>query len=47
MANPSPGDFYWQKVENASQSVSYLCRKTGTSTIQKTAACNGAKAVKR
>lgn len=43
---PSPGGFYWQKVENSSKTVSYLCRKKGESTIQKAAACNGAKAVK-
>ena len=46
MANPSPGDFYWQKVENAAKTVSDLCRKAGMSPILK-AACNGAKAVKR
>jgi hypothetical protein len=43
---PSPGGFYWQKVEKSNGSVQYLCRKTSDSKIQKAAACNGAKAVK-
>ena len=43
---PSPGGFYWQKVENSGGSISYVCRKQGQSQIQKAAACNGAKAVK-
>ena len=41
---PSPGGFYWQKVEKSNGSVQYLCRKTSDSKIQKAAACNGAKA---
>jgi hypothetical protein len=43
---PSPGGFYWQKVENGAGTVSYTCRKQGVAQIQKAAACNGAKAVK-
>ena len=43
---PSPGGFYWQKVEKSNGSIQYLCRKTSDSKIQKAAACNGAKAVK-
>lgn len=42
----SAGGFYWQKVEDSKGKVSYLCRKKGVGQIQKTAACNGAKAVK-
>jgi hypothetical protein len=43
---PSPGGFYWQKVEKSNGTVQYVCRKTSDSKIQKAAACNGAKAVK-
>ena len=43
---PSPGGFYWQKVESSNGTVSYLCRKQGVGEIQKAAACNGAKAQK-
>ena len=43
---PSPGGFYWQKVEKSNGSIQYLCRNTSDSKIQKAAACNGAKAVK-
>ncbi|WP_411869269.1 hypothetical protein [Vulcanococcus limneticus] len=43
---PSPGGFYWQKVEKSNGSIQYLCRKTSDSKIQKAAACNGAKSVK-
>ena len=43
---PSPGGFYWEKVEKSNGSIQYLCRKTSDSKIQKAAACNGAKAVK-
>ncbi len=43
---PSPGGFYWQKVEKSNGSIQYLCRNTGDPKIQKAAACNGAKAQK-
>lgn len=43
---PSPGGYYWQKIEKENGSIQYLCRKTSDSKIQKAAACNGAKAVK-
>ncbi len=43
---PSPGGYYWQKVEKSNGSIQYLCRNTGDSKILKAAACNGAKAVK-
>ena len=43
---PSPGGFYWQKVEKSNGSIQYLCRNTSDSKIQKAASCNGAKAVK-
>jgi hypothetical protein len=43
---PSPGGFYWQKIEKGDGSIAYICRKTSDSKIQKAAACNGAKAVK-
>ncbi len=43
---PSPGGFYWQKVQKADKSIQYSCRKKGDSAIQKSAQCNGAKAVK-
>ena len=43
---PSPGGFYWQKVQDSNGKVTYLCRKQGVGQIQKAAACNGAKAEK-
>ena len=43
---PSPGGFYWQKVEKSNGSIQYICRNTSDAKIQKAAACNGAKAVK-
>ncbi len=43
---PSPGGFYWQKVEKSDKSIQYLCRSKTDSGIQKNAKCNGAKAVK-
>ncbi len=43
---PSPGGFYWQKVEKSDKSIQYLCRSKTDSAIQKNAKCNGAKAVK-
>ena len=43
---PSPGGFYWQKVQGSNGKVSYLCRKKGVGQVQKPAACNGAKAAK-
>lgn len=43
---PSPGGFYWQKIEKSNGSIQYLCRKSGVGATQKDAACNGAKAVK-
>ncbi len=43
---PSPGGFYWQKVEKSDGSIQYLCRTTKDSKIQKNAQCDGAKAVK-
>lgn len=43
---PSSGGFYWQKVEDSKGKTAYLCRKQGASGIQKSAACNGARAVK-
>lgn len=43
---PSPGGFYWQKVEDSNGKVGYICRKKGEGQVQKAAACNGAKAQK-
>lgn len=43
---PSPGGYYWQKVEDSKGKVSYLCLKKGEGQVQKAAACNGAKAQK-
>jgi hypothetical protein len=43
---PSPGGYYWQKIEQTNGSIQYLCRKKGDSKTQKAAACNGAKAQK-
>lgn len=43
---PSPGGFYWQKVEKSNGSIQFLCKNTSDAKIQKAAACNGAKAVK-
>jgi nucleoside-specific outer membrane channel protein Tsx len=43
---PSAGGYYWQKVQNSSGNIQYLCRKMSDSKILKDAACNGAKAVK-
>ena len=42
---PSPGGFYWQKVENSGK-VQYICRSGNEPGIQKNARCQGAKAVK-
>jgi hypothetical protein len=43
---PSPGGFYWQKVEKSDRSIQYMCRSKKEAGIQKDAKCNGAKAVK-
>jgi len=43
---PSPGGFYWQKVQKSDKSIQYLCRSKKEAGIQKNAQCNGAKAVK-
>jgi len=43
---PSPGGFYWQKVEKGDKSIQYVCRSNKETGIQKNAQCNGAKAVK-
>jgi hypothetical protein len=34
--------FYWQKIEKSNGSISYLCRSTGSSKIQKHANCEDA-----
>jgi hypothetical protein len=43
---PSPGGFYWQKVQKSNGSIQYLCRSTKDAAIQKHAKCDGAKAAK-
>ena len=43
---PSPGGFYWQKVQKSDKSIQYICRSQKESGIQKDAKCNGAKAAK-
>ena len=43
---PSPGGFYWQKVEKADKSIQYMCRSNKEAGVQKSAKCEGAKAVK-
>jgi hypothetical protein len=39
-------DFYWQKVEQKSGKVVYLCRSEASSKFQKNDRCEGAGAVK-
>jgi hypothetical protein len=43
---PSPGGFYWQKVQKSDKSIQYMCRSKKEAGIQKDAKCNGAKAAK-
>ena len=43
---PSPGGFYWQKVQKSDKSIQYICRSKKEAGIQKDAKCNGAKAAK-
>jgi hypothetical protein len=43
---PSPGGFYWQKVQKSNGSTQYLCRSTKDAAIQMNAKCDGAKAAK-
>lgn len=43
---PSPGGFYWQKVQKNDKSIQYMCRSKKEAGIQKDAKCNGAKAAK-
>lgn len=43
---PSPGGFYWQKVQKIDKSIQYICRSKREAGIQKDAKCNGAKAAK-
>ncbi|WP_254992617.1 hypothetical protein [Cyanobium sp. Cruz CV11-17] len=43
---PSPGGFYWQKVQKSDGSTQYLCRSTKGSAVKKNAKCDGAKAAK-
>jgi hypothetical protein len=43
---PTSGGYYWQKIEKSNGSIQYMCRNKNDANIQKSAACNGAKAVK-
>ena len=43
---PSPGGFYWQKVQKADKSIQYMCRSKKEAGVQKSAKCEGAKAMK-
>jgi hypothetical protein len=43
---PTPGGFYWQKVEKRNKSIQYMCRSKKESGIQKEAQWHGAKAAK-
>jgi hypothetical protein len=43
---PSPGGFYWQKVQKADKSIQYMCRSNKEAGVQKSAKCEGAKAIK-
>ena len=43
---PTSGGYYWQKIEKSNGGIQYMCRNKNDANIQKSAACNGAKAVK-
>jgi hypothetical protein len=43
---PSPGGYFWKKVQKSNGRTQYLCRSTKDDAIQKNSKCDGAKAAK-